>query len=162
MTIIIGIDPGSRMTGYGVICQKEQSISYVASGCIRTKVNDFPNRLKLIYIGVNQIITQFKPQYFAIEQIFIAKNFNSALKLSQASSVAIVAAMNNNIPVFEYAARQVKQTLVGIGSAEKNQVQHMVRTLLNLSTTPKVDAADALAIAITHCHVSKNAIHEYL
>ncbi|AIN47234.1 crossover junction endodeoxyribonuclease RuvC [Candidatus Palibaumannia cicadellinicola] len=156
MTIILGIDPGSRITGYGVVCQQGTLLSYLASGCIRTKVNDLPNRLKLIYVGVNEVITQYKPIVLAIEQLFMAKNADSALKLSQARSVAIVAAMNNNIPVFEYAARQVKQTLVGIGSAEKIQVQHMVRILLNLSTNPQVDAADALAIAMTHCYISQN------
>lgn len=94
----------------------------------------------------------------AIEQVFMAKNADSALKLGQARGVAIVAAVNQELPVFEYAARQVKQTVVGIGSAEKSQVQHMVRTLLKLPANPQADAADALAIAITHCHVSQNAM----
>ncbi len=102
--------------------------------------------------------TQFQPDYFAIEQVFMAKNADSALKLGQARGVAIVAAVNQELPVFEYAARQVKQTVVGIGSAEKSQVQHMVRTLLKLPANPQADAADALAIAITHCHVSQNAM----
>jgi crossover junction endodeoxyribonuclease RuvC len=104
-----------------------------------------------------EIITQFQPDYFAIEQVFMAKNADSALKLGQARGVAIVAA-DQDLPVFEYAARQVKQTVVGIGSAEKSQVQHMVRTLLKLPANPQADAADALAIAITHCHVSQNAM----
>ncbi len=121
------------------------------------KVDDLPSRLKLIYAGVTEIITQFQPDYFAIEQVFMAKNADSALKLGQARSVAIVAAVNQELPVFEYAARQVKQTVVGIGSAEK-PVQHMVRTLLKLPANPQADAADALAIAITHCHVSQNAM----
>ena len=154
MSIILGIDPGSRITGYGVIRQVGRQLSYLGSGCIRTKVDDLPSRLKLIYAGVTEIITQFQPDYFAIEQVFMAKNADSALKLGQARGVAIVAATNQDLPVFEYAARQVKQTVVGIGSAEKSQVQHMVRTLLN----PQADAADALAIAITHCHVSQNAM----
>jgi crossover junction endodeoxyribonuclease RuvC len=102
------------------------------------------------------IITQFQPEFFAIEQVFMAKNADSALKLGQARGAAIVAAVNHDLPVFEYAARQVKQTVVGTGSAEKSQVQHMVRTLLKLSANPQADAADALAIAITHCHVSQN------
>ncbi|SVH89156.1 Holliday junction resolvase [Shigella flexneri] len=102
--------------------------------------------------------TQFQPDYFAIEQVFMAKNADSALKLGQARGVAIVAAVNQELPVFEYAARQVKQTVVGMGSAEKSQVQHMVRTLLKLPANPQADAADALAIAITHCHVSQNAM----
>lgn len=135
-----------------------RQLSYLGSGCIRTKVDDLPSRLKLIYAGVTEIITQFQPDYFAIEQVFMAKNADSALKLGQARGVAIVAAVNQELPVFEYAARQVKQTVVGIGSAEKSQVQHMVRTLLKLPANPQADAADALAIAITHCHVSQNAM----
>ena len=146
MSIILGIDPGSRITGYGVIRQVGRQLTYLGSGCIRTKVDDLPSRLKLIYAGVTEIITQFQPDYFAIEQVFMAKNADSALKLGQ------------DLPVFEYAARQVKQTVVGIGSAEKSQVQHMVRTLLKLPANPQADAADALAIAITHCHVSQNAM----
>ena len=134
MSIILGIDPGSRVTGYGVIRQVGRQLTYLGSGCIRTKVDDLPSRLKLIYAGVSEIITQFQPDYFAIEQVFMAKNADSALKLGQARGVAIVAAVNQDLPVFEYAARQVKQTVVGIGSA------------------------DALAIAITHCHVSQNAM----
>jgi crossover junction endodeoxyribonuclease RuvC len=126
MSIILGIDPGSRVTGYGVIRQVGRQLTYLGSGCIRTKVDDLPSRLKLIYAGVSEIITQFQPDYFAIEQVFMAKNADSALKLGQARGVAIVAAVNQDLPVFEYAARQVKQTVVGIGSAEKSQVQHMV------------------------------------
>lgn len=136
MAIILGIDPGSRVTGYGVIRQVGRQLSYLGSGCIRTKVDDLPSRLKLIYAGVTEIITQFQPDYFAIEQVFMAKNADSALKLGQARGVAIVAATNQALPVFEYAARQVKQTVVGIGSAEKSQVQHMVRTLLKLPANP--------------------------
>lgn len=156
MAIIIGIDPGSRITGYGVICQIGQQISYLVSGCIRTNVTDLPSRLKLIYVGVSKIITQFSPDYFVIEQVFMAKNVDSVLKLGQARGAAIVAAVNHDLPVFEYSARQVKQTVTGIGSANKSQVQYMVRTLLKLTNNPQVDAADALAIAITHCHISQN------
>lgn len=158
MTIILGIDPGSRVTGYGVIRQTGRQLTYLGSGCIRTQVTDLPSRLKLIYAGVSEIITQFQPEYFAIEQVFMAKNADSALKLGQARGAAIVAAVNHDLPVFEYAARQVKQTVVGNGGAEKTQVQHMVRTLLKLSANPQADAADALAIAITHCHVTQNSM----
>lgn len=119
MSIILGIDPGSRITGYGVIRQVGRQLTYLGSGCIRTKVDDLPSRLKLIYAGVTEIITQFQPDYFAIEQVFMAKNADSALKLGQARGVAIVAAVNQELPVFEYAARQVKQTVVGIGSDGK-------------------------------------------
>ncbi len=100
MAIILGIDPGSRVTGYGVIRQVGRQLSYLGSGCIRTKVDDLPSRLKLIYAGVTEIITQFQPDYFAIEQVFMAKNADSALKLGQARGVAIVAATNQALPVF--------------------------------------------------------------
>ena len=156
MAIILGIDPGSRVTGYGVSRQVGRQLTYLGSGCIRTNVTDLPSRLKLIYAGVTEIITQFSPDYFAIEQVFMAKNADSALKLGQARGAAIVAAVNLDLPVFEYAARQVKQTVTGTGGAEKSQVQHMVRTLLKLPANPQADAADALAIAITHCHLSQN------
>lgn len=156
MAIILGIDPGSRVTGYGVIRQVGRQLSYLGSGCIRTKVDDLPSRLKLIYAGVTEIITQFQPDYFAIEQVFMAKNADSALKLGQARGVAIVAATNQALPVFEYAARQVKQTVVGIGSAEKSQSSIWCAPC-SLPANPQADAADALAIAITHCHVSQNA-----
>ncbi|MCX8963554.1 crossover junction endodeoxyribonuclease RuvC [Erwinia psidii] len=156
MAIILGIDPGSRITGYGVIRQVGRQLSWLGSGCIRTNVTDLPSRLKLIYAGVSEIITQFQPDFFAIEQVFMAKNADSALKLGQARGCAIVAAVNHDLPVFEYAARQVKQTVAGTGGAEKSQVQHMVKTLLKLSVSPQADAADALAIAITHCHLSQN------
>ena len=158
MAIILGIDPGSRITGYGIIRQTGRQLSYLGSGCIRTVVDDMPGRLKLIYAGVSEIITQFQPDFFAIESVFMAKNADSALKLGQARGAAIVAAVNQDLPVFEYAARQVKQTVVGTGAAGKAQVQHMVRSILKLPANPQADAADALAIAITHCHMSQNAI----
>ena len=115
MTIILGIDPGSRVTGYGVIRQTGRQLEYLGSGAIRTQVDDLPTRLKRIYAGVTEIITQFQPDMFAIEQVFMAKNADSALKLGQARGTAIVAAVNHDLPVFEYAARLVKQTVVGIG-----------------------------------------------
>lgn len=158
MAIILGIDPGSRVTGYGVIRQVGRQLTYLGSGCIRTNTPALPERLRLIYAGVTEIITQFSPDYFAIEQVFMAKNADSALKLGQARGAAIVAAVNLTLPVFEYAARQVKQTVTGTGAADKAQVQHMVRTLLKLPANPQADAADALAIAITHCHISQNAL----
>lgn len=152
MAIILGIDPGSRLTGYGVIRQQGRQLEYLGSGVIRTAAEDLPTRLKRIYAGVSEIITQFQPDMFAIEEVFLAKNANSALKLGQARGAAIVAAVNCDLPVYEYAARLVKQTVVGIGSAEKTQVQDMVTRMLKLSEKPQADAADALAIAITHAH----------
>lgn len=152
MAIILGIDPGSRVTGYGVIKQSGYQLEYLGSGVIRTAVDDLPTRLKRIYAGVSEIILQFQPEMFAIEDVFLAKNANSALKLGQARGAAIVAAVNNDLPVFEYAARLVKQTVVGTGTADKIQVQDMVTRILKLSEKPQSDAADALAIAITHAH----------
>ncbi|MBC8653702.1 crossover junction endodeoxyribonuclease RuvC, partial [Providencia vermicola] len=137
MAIILGIDPGSRVTGYGVIRQQGRQLLYLGSGCIRTQVDDLPSRLQRIYAGVSEIITQYQPDILSIEQVFMAKNADSALKLGQARGVAIVAAANANIPVFEYAARQVKQTVVGTGAAEKSQVQHMVKSILKLSANPQ-------------------------
>lgn len=158
MAIILGIDPGSRITGYGIIRQIGRQLTYLGSGCIRTNSPAMPERLRLIYAGLSEIITQFKPDQFAIEQVFMAKNPDSALKLGQARGSAIVAAVNHALPVFEYAARQVKQTVTGKGSADKHQVQHMICRLLALSSTPQADAADALAIAITHCHISQSVV----
>ncbi len=125
---------------------------------IRTAADDLPTRLKRIYAGVTEVITQFHPEMFAIEQVFMAKNADSALKLGQARGTAIVAAVNHDLPVFEYAARLVKQTVVGIGSADKVQVQDMVMRMLQLSAKPQADAADALAIAITHAHSIQHSL----
>lgn len=158
MPIILGIDPGSRVTGYGVIRQTGRQLDYLGSGAIRTVADDLPTRLKRIYAGVCEIITQFQPEMFAIEQVFMAKNPDSALKLGQARGTAIVAAVNYDLPVFEYAARLVKQTVVGTGSADKVQVQDMVTRILKLSAKPQADAADALAIAITHAHSIQHSL----
>lgn len=156
MTIIIGIDPGSRITGYGIISHLNKKLNWIDSGFIKTNKPDLPSRLKLIYSELNKIIKKFRPKIFAIEQIFIAKNADSALKLGQAKGAAIVAAVNNNLPVFEYAARKVKQIIVGTGNAEKKQVQSMVCKILKLVITLQPDAADALAIAITHYFLTRN------
>ncbi|MBL6734378.1 MAG: crossover junction endodeoxyribonuclease RuvC [Shewanellaceae bacterium] len=158
MSIILGIDPGSRVTGYGLIRVHQNQISYVASGCIRTNQGDLPGRLKLIYQGVQQIIQQYQPQEFSIEQVFMSKNADAALKLGQARGVAIVAATLANLPVFEYAPRAMKLALVGTGAADKNQVKHMVCQLLSLTSSPQADAADALALAICHHHTNNNLL----
>lgn len=158
MAIILGIDPGLRITGYGVICQNDQKLTYLGSGCIRTKDNSLSICLKIIYTDISIIIAKFLPDFFVIEQIFMAKNPDAALKLGQARGAAIVSAVNHNLQIFEYTACHVKKTVVGIGNAKKNQVQHMVRVLLNLSTNIQEDAADALAISITHCLTLQNSI----
>tara|TARA_R110000868_G_scaffold41384_11_gene141537 strand:- start:345 stop:866 length:522 start_codon:yes stop_codon:yes gene_type:complete len=158
MAIILGIDPGSRITGYGIIKQVGAKSEYLGSGCIRMQGDELAPRLKQIFDGVSEIISQFRPTEFAIEQVFLAKNPSSALKLGQARGAAIVAATNHNLPVAEYSARQIKQSVVGKGSADKTQVQHMVTYLLKLSASPQADAADALAVALCHSHTQQSLI----
>lgn len=153
MALILGIDPGSRKTGYGIILQVAGRLSYVTSGVIRIdETLSLPERLKIIFDSLNSIITEYQPAQFAIEQVFMAKNASSALKLGQARGAAIVAAGFHSLPVFEYEARKVKQSVVGSGAADKTQVQHMVKVLLKLPAVPQEDAADALAVAICHAN----------
>lgn len=158
MSIILGIDPGSRFTGYGVIKQQGRQLTYLGSGCIKalSQGDDLGSRLQTIFAGVSEIIVQFKPDMFAIEQVFMAKNPDSALKLGQARGSAIVAATNNDLTIYEYSARQIKQAVVGTGGADKSQVQHMVKTMLKLPGTPQADAADALAVALCHANSYDN------
>ncbi|WP_018690611.1 crossover junction endodeoxyribonuclease RuvC [Algicola sagamiensis] len=152
MSIILGIDPGSRVTGYGVLQQRGHRFEYLGSGCIRLGDAPLPERLQVIYKGITEIIQQFSPTTFAIEQVFLAHNADSALKLGQARGAAIVAAANAGLPVSEYSARQVKQAVVGTGAADKKQVQHMITSMLKLAASPQADAADALAVAVCHGH----------
>ena len=152
MTRIIGIDPGSRRTGYGIIDSRDGKIAYVTSGIVRLPEGPLPPRLKIIFDGISQIIEQYQPQYMGVEDVFFARDPRAALKLGQARGAAIVAGVNAGLEVGEYAARSVKQAVVGSGSADKVQVQMMVTQLLTLSTSPSGDAADALAVAICHCH----------
>lgn len=156
--VVLGIDPGSRITGYGVVSYQKGKFSYIASGCIRLGSDAIPERLKKIFDGVSQLIEQYHPSHFAIEQVFLAQNPDSALKLGHARGAAIVAATNKSLPVSEYSARQIKQAVVGKGNAQKSQVQHMVSYLLELSGTPQADAADALAVAVCHCHTNQSLI----
>ncbi|WP_290703557.1 crossover junction endodeoxyribonuclease RuvC [Amphritea sp.] len=156
--LILGIDPGSRITGYGIINSVGAKNEYVASGCIRIKGDTLPDRLKQVYAGVTEVIELYCPQEMAIEQVFMARNADSALKLGQARGVAIVAGVNQGLEVAEYAARRVKQAVVGKGSAEKSQVQHMVSSILKLPGLPQEDAADALAIALCHAHTRSSLI----
>lgn len=159
VTRVLGIDPGSRLTGYGVVEVSGRGLRYLASGCIRTAAGSFPQRLAEIYEGVAALIDEHRPQEAAIEEVFLARNPASALKLGQARGVAIAAAVSRGLPIHEYAARRVKQGLVGTGRASKAQVQHMVRILLSLPGAPQADAADALAIAI--CHVNTLGLDRY-
>ena len=149
---VLGIDPGSRRTGYGLVAVRDRTAEYVVSGCIKAEIGDMPQRLGTIYRGVSELIDQFNPTELAIEEVFLAKDPSSAIKLGQARGVAIAAAVAADLPVHEYAARRVKQALVGTGRGSKEQVAHMVRILLKLPGAPQADAADALAIAL--CHVN--------
>ncbi|MBU2710299.1 crossover junction endodeoxyribonuclease RuvC [Zooshikella harenae] len=158
MAIILGIDPGSRVTGYGLISQLGAKTDYVASGCIRMTTTDLPDRLQEIFQGITAVIERYMPQSVGIEQVFMARNADSALKLGQARGAAIVAAVAQGLPVSEYSARQVKQSVVGKGGADKSQVQHMVQHLLKLSRCPPADAADALAVALCHAHTQQSLI----
>lgn len=155
---ILGIDPGSRLTGYGVIEESTRGYRYIASGCIRVKADYFPDRLKQIFDGVVEVVERYQPDCMAIEQVFMHKNADSALKLGQARGAAICAVQMTGVPVFEYAARQVKQALAGKGSADKLQVQHMVKILLNLQGALQIDASDALGISICHAHYQQTAL----
>lgn len=157
MTLILGIDPGSRVTGYGLVRERQRQLYYVDSGCIRTGEGTFSERLLAIFNGVCHLMETFSPDVAAIEQVFMHVNPNSALKLGHARGVAMVACASHRLIVHEYSAREVKQSLVGYGAALKEQVKHMVMQLLQLNAAPQSDAADALAIAICHSHRS-NAI----
>jgi len=152
MTRILGIDPGSRVTGYGIVDQDGQRLAYVASGCIRAQGASLAERLGVILTGVGRIISAYRPDEMAIERVFLNKNADSALKLGQARGAAICAAVQQDVPVDEYAAREIKQAVVGTGAATKEQVQHMMCVLLALRGKPPSDAADALGIAICHGH----------
>jgi len=151
MTIIIGIDPGSRMTGYGIIKSEGNQSSYLASGYLELKGKEIPSRLQEIFSGLQVIVAHHQPHEAAIEQVFMHQNPGSALKLGQARGAAIVS-LGLGMPISEYSARQVKQSVVGYGAAKKEQVQQMVKRLLNLSKKLQADEADALAIALCHAH----------
>jgi crossover junction endodeoxyribonuclease RuvC len=149
---ILGIDPGLRITGFGVLDKTGQQLSYVASGCIKTPVGELPERLKTILNSLGEVIALHRPDQIAVEKVFVNVNPQSTLLLGQARGAAICAAVLANLPVAEYTALQVKQAVVGNGHADKEQVQQMVRRLLNLAGIPGTDAADALACAICHAH----------
>lgn len=149
---VLGIDPGSRVTGYGIVEAASGTVRYVASGAVTTTKGPFTSRLADIYSGVADVIAEHAPTTLAIEEVFFARNAQSALKLGQARGVAIAAAVAGTLQVHEYAPRSVKLAVVGSGRASKAQVQYMVRAILGLDTEPQADAADALAVAI--CHVN--------
>lgn len=150
---ILGIDPGLRATGFGVIEKTGSRLAYVASGCIRTDADaSLPERLGTIYAGVRELVALYRPDQSVVEIVFVNANPQSTLLLGQARGAAISALVAGGVEVSEYTALQVKQAVVGHGKAAKEQVQHMVRRLLALSGAPGADAADALACAVAHAH----------
>lgn len=152
MTRILGVDPGSRITGFGVIEVRAQRIVHVASGCIRVQGDGVPARLKCIFDGIGEAVKDHQPVEVVVEQAFVHRNAATALKLGQARSAAMLAAVIAGLTVHEYAPATVKQAITGRGNADKIQVQHMVKLLLSLARLPPEDAADALATALCHAH----------
>jgi crossover junction endodeoxyribonuclease RuvC len=149
---ILGIDPGSRLTGFGVIEISGDRAIAVRHGVIRTGEGEFPQRIGVIFQRICDVIDELQPAEVAIETVFVSRNASSALKLGQARGAALCAAVSRELPVAEYSPRSIKQAMVGRGGADKTQVQHMVSVLLGLETSPEEDAADALAVALCHQH----------
>ncbi len=156
---ILGIDPGLRATGYGIVEREGNHLIYIASGCVRAEGEALPFRLKTILDGLNEVIARHAPQQVAIEHVFVNVNPKSTLLLGQARGTAICAAVLCGLPIAEYTALQIKQAVVGKGHAAKAQVQEMVRRLLGLAAAPGPDAADALACAICHAHGGQGLGH---
>lgn len=159
MIRILGIDPGSRFTGFGVIESDGKHSTYVTSGFVRVTGDTWAERLKVIFESVNELVETHQPHEMSIEKVFMHRNADSALKLGQARGAAICAVITNNIPVHEYTPAEIKQSVVGKGNAAKEQVQHMVRVLLNLPGNPQADAADALAAALCHGNTRHTQYH---
>jgi crossover junction endodeoxyribonuclease RuvC len=152
MSRILGIDPGSRKTGFGIIELKNRKIQHVINGRLMVGDGDFPERLRQIFEGLTDIIQRYQPEMMAIEKVFLHKNADSALKLGQARGAAICAGVSQRLTVHEYTATQIKKAVVGNGHAKKDQVQYMMSIILALPEMPDEDAADALACAVTHAN----------
>lgn len=157
--IICGIDPGLAISGYGIVSYKGNKFEVLEYGAITTdSCEEFPQRLKKIYDGYSELFDKYKPEAVAIEELFYNKNVKTAIMVAQARGIHILAAVNKNIPLFEYTPLQIKQGIVGYGRAEKKQIQEMVRIILKLNEIPKPDdVADGLAAAICHAHSLKFA-----
>ena len=152
---ILGIDPGSRITGYGIVDFQRNHARHVASGCIHITGRDLTDRLRAIFDGITALVDSESPTELAVEQVFFHRNAASALKLGQARGAALMAGVTRGLPLYEYSPNQVKQAVTGRGHAPKDQVQHMIKMLLCLRELPASDAADALAVAICHGHTSQ-------
>ncbi|MES9968454.1 MAG: crossover junction endodeoxyribonuclease RuvC [Candidatus Thiodiazotropha sp.] len=156
---IIGIDPGSRLTGYGLIDSDGMQSLCLTHGVIRLNGEALPPRLGEIFAAISGLIEEHRPDVMAIEQVFVAKNPSSALKLGQARGAAICAAVHGGLSVAEYTPTLIKKAVVGSGRADKKQVQHMVQMILGLGKKPQSDAADALAVALSHAHTHTTLMH---
>lgn len=150
MIRILGIDPGSLITGFGIIDIDGSAVSYVTSGCVRVPKGELSARLATIFEGISEIVATYQPTAMVVERVFMHRNADSALKLGQARGAAISAGVSHALAVHEYTANQIKQAITGQGHANKTQVQHMVMILLKLPSAPQADAADALAAALCH------------
>lgn len=160
---IMGIDPGSRITGYGVVEKSGSSVKHIDNGAVITSPKmPLGERLLRIHEGLSEVIARYEPETVAMETVFVSKNVSSALKLGHARGVAMLAASQNGLEVHEYAPTEVKKAVVGTGRAEKKQVQEMVRMILGLPEIAQEDASDALAVAICRCHHHNNALAEAL
>ena len=158
MAMILGIDPGSRVTGFGLINSEGSKIAYIDCGCVRTTSDNMPTRLKTIFDEVCLVIQRHHPEEAAIEEVFMGKNVGSALKLGQARGVAMAACLAKNLPISEYSARKVKQSVVGTGAATKLQVKRMVQMMLGINENIAEDSADALATALCHINTQSQLI----
>ena len=156
MTLILGIDPGSRVTGYGLVAMEKNKSVHVASGCVDMADLPLAARLREIFEGLSAVIREHRPDEVAIEKIFMNRNADSAIKLGQARGAAIVAAAVCDLAVHEYSPNEIKQAVVGRGHATKDQVQHMVKVLLTMQGTLRADASDALAVALCHGHTRQS------
>lgn len=155
---VLGIDPGSNVTGFGVVEKSGASLGHIDNGCCRVRSASFSGRLQEIFAALSDVLKKYRPEAVAVEKVFFAKNPMSALKLGESRGVAILAAAQFSLPVFEYSTREVKQAVTGYGQATKEQIQQMVRRLLNLREPAAEDASDALAVAI--CHLHSHALQE--
>ncbi|MBF0425310.1 MAG: crossover junction endodeoxyribonuclease RuvC [Magnetococcales bacterium] len=159
----LGIDPGTSITGWGIVDRHGNRLHHVAHGAIRTQTAaPLPERLSEIFRGISRVIADHQPSVAAVEAVFLAHNVQSAIKLGHARGAAIVAASHGGLPVHEYAALAVKKAVVGYGRAEKGQVQQMIRILLGMNETAPPDAADALAVALCHLHQADSPLHAAL
>jgi crossover junction endodeoxyribonuclease RuvC len=150
---ILGIDPGSQVTGFGVIVVEGKALRYLASGCIRTRGGELAERLRIIFEGATRLVEEYRPDEVSVERVFVNRNVDSALKLGHARAAALCGTFLHAVPVHEYAAREIKLAVTGSGAAEKVQVAHMVRRLLAVKGPLASDAADALAVAICHAQL---------